>query len=191
MSEIGRLSMVLAFLASCCAVVSIAWGLRTSMAGPLRSGRRAVWTVCALTLLATVLLVSKLVANDFSWRYVAEHTSSDLPVMYRVSSLWAGQEGSLLLWLLILSAYACAFLWAYRKRLDPFYDAGRDGGGQRDGLLHGAPRSSPRRSACSRRRPRRQRAQPAPSRPGMMIHPPILYIGYVGSSRSRSASPSS
>jgi cytochrome c biogenesis factor len=40
-----------------------------------------------------------------------------------MGSLWAGQEGSLLLWLLILSAYGAAFLWCYRKRVDPFYDA--------------------------------------------------------------------
>jgi cytochrome c biogenesis factor len=74
-SEIGKLTIILGFLASCYAVISIAWGLRTSMSGPLRSGRRAVWMVCAMTLLATVLLVTKLVQLDFSWRYVAEHTS--------------------------------------------------------------------------------------------------------------------
>src|SRR5258705_10241230 len=93
---IGRLAVVLAFIASCYAVFSIAWGLRTSMAGPLRSGRRAVWAVCGLTALATAILIRGLTSLDFSWRYVAEHTSRDLPMMYRVSSLWAGQEGSLL-----------------------------------------------------------------------------------------------
>src|SRR5262245_37407895 len=93
------------------------------MAGPLRSGRRAVWAVCGLTALSTAILIRGLTALDFNWRYVAEHTSRDLPMMYRVSSLWAGQEGSLLLWLLILSCYGAVFLWVYRKRLDPFYDA--------------------------------------------------------------------
>ena len=123
MSEIGRLSILLAFLCSCFAVVSIALGLRTGMAGPLKSGRRAVWVVCGLTLLAIIVLERALLARDFSFRYVSEHTSLDLPPMYAFSSLWAGQEGSLLLWLFILSAYGAAFLWSYRKRLDPFYDA--------------------------------------------------------------------
>ena len=181
MSEIGKLSVILAFLASCYAVLSFTYGLRASMAGPLRSGRRAVWTVCAMTLLAVVILISKLVQLDFSWRYVAEHTSRDLPLMYRVSSLWAGQEGSLLLWLLILSAYACAFLWAYRKRLDPFYDA--------VALVVACVMvfftslltfvSSPFRVLATPP-PDGNGLNPLLQDPGMMIHPPILYTGYVG-----------
>jgi len=180
-SEIGKLSVILAFLASCYAVLSFTYGLRASMAGPLRSGRRAVWTVCAMTLLAVVILISKLVQLDFSWRYVAEHTSRDLPLMYRVSSLWAGQEGSLLLWLLILSAYACAFLWAYRKRLDPFYDA--------VALVVACVMvfftslltfvSSPFRVLATPP-PDGNGLNPLLQDPGMMIHPPILYTGYVG-----------
>ena len=181
MSEIGKLTLFLAFLCSCYGVVSIATGLRSGMAGPLRSGRRAVWVVCALTLLATLLLVRVLVKRDFSFRYVAEHTSLDLPAHYAVSSLWAGQEGSLLLWLLILSAYGAAFLWCYRKRVDPFYDAVAMVVSAVmvffTGLLS---------FVCS---PFRVLATPPADGnglnpllqdPGMMIHPPILYIGYVG-----------
>ena len=96
-----------------------------------------MWVVCGLTLFATVILVRALTALDFRWRYVGEHTSSDLPMLSRVSSLWAGQEGSLLLWLLILSGYGAAFLYAYRKRLDPFYDGGD--AWRRSCVLHGAP----------------------------------------------------
>lgn len=181
MSEIGRLTVILAFIASCYAVASIAWGLRTSMAGPLRSGRRAVWAVCGLTLLATVILVGALVSLDFRWRYVAEHTSRDLPVMYRVSSLWAGQEGSLLLWLLILSAYGSAFLWVYRKRLDPFYDAVAMVVAAVmiffTGLLTFV--SSPFRILATPPADGNG-LNPLLQDPGMMIHPPILYTGYVG-----------
>jgi cytochrome c-type biogenesis protein CcmF len=180
-SEIGRLAILLAFIASCYAVGSIAWGLRTSMAGPLRSGRRAVWVVCGLTLLATVILVKALTALDFSWRYVAEHTSRDLPMMYRVSSLWAGQEGSLLLWLLILSAYGAAFLWVYRKRLDPFYDAVAMVVACVmvffTGLLTFV--ASPFRILATPPADGNG-LNPLLQDPGMMIHPPILYTGYVG-----------
>ncbi len=181
MSEIGRLTLLLGFLCSVFAVGSIAWGLRTGAAGPLRSGRRAVWTVCALTLLAVVLLERALLARDMSYRYVAEHTSLDLPLHYAFGALWAGQEGSLLLWLLILSAYGSAFLLAYRKRLDPFYDAVAMVIATVmiffTGLLT---------FVCS---PFRVLATPPPDGmglnpllqdPGMMIHPPVLYTGYVG-----------
>jgi cytochrome c-type biogenesis protein CcmF len=180
-SEIGKLTIFLAFLCSCYGVVSIATGLRTGMAGPLRSGRRAVWVVCALTLLATLLLVRVLVKRDFSFRYVAEHTSLDLPAMYAFSSLWAGQEGSLLLWLLILSAYGAAFLWVYRKRLDPFYDAVAMVVASVmvffTGLLTFV--SSPFRVLATPPADGNG-LNPLLQDPGMMIHPPILYTGYVG-----------
>jgi len=180
-SEIGRLALILGFACSCYAVLSVAWGLRTGMAGPLKSGRRAVWIVCGLTLLATIILERALVARDFSYRYVAEHTSLDLPAYYAATSLWAGQEGSLLLWLLILSSYGAAFLWCYRKRFDPFYDAVAMVVATVmiffTGLLT---------FVCS---PFRILATPPADGnglnpllqdPGMMIHPPILYTGYVG-----------
>lgn len=181
MSELGRLALLLGFGCSVFAVGSIAWGLRTGLSGPLRSGRRAVWAVCGLALFSVILLERALLARDMSYRYVAEHTSKDLPLHYAFTSLWAGQEGSLLLWLLILSAYGSAFLFAYRKRLDPFYDAVAMVVASVmiffTGLLS---------FVCS---PFRILATPPPDGmglnpllqdPGMMIHPPILYTGYVG-----------
>ena len=181
MSELGRLSILLAFLASCFAVGSIAWGLRTGMAGPLKSGRRAVWVVCGLTLLAIVILERALLARDFSFRYVAEHTSLDLPPMYAFSSLWAGQEGSLLLWLFVLSAYGAAFLWAYRKRIDPFYDAvAMVVAGVMVFFTSLLAFVSPPFRILATPPADGNGLNPLLQDPGMMIHPPILYTGYVG-----------
>jgi len=180
-SEIGRLSVLLAFLCSCFAVVSIAWGLRTGMAGPLKSGRRAVWMVCGLTLLAIIVLERALIARDFSFRYVAEHTSLDLPPMYAFSSLWAGQEGSLLLWLFVLSAYGAAFLWSYRKRLDPFYDAvAMVVAGVMVFFTSLLTFVSPPFRILATPPADGNGLNPLLQDPGMMIHPPILYTGYVG-----------
>jgi cytochrome c-type biogenesis protein CcmF len=181
LAELGRLAILLAFCCAVFAVASIATGLKTGLAGPLRSGRRAVWAVCGLALFSVILLERALLARDMSYRYVAEHTSKDLPVYYAFSSLWAGQEGSLLLWLLILSAYCSVFLFAYRKRLDPFYDA--------VAMVVACVMiffTSLLTFVCS---PFRILATPPPDGlglnpllqdPGMMIHPPILYTGYVG-----------
>ncbi len=181
MSEIGRLSILLAFLCSGFAVVSIAWGLRTGMAGPLKAGRRAVWVVCGLTLLAIVILERALIARDFTFRYVAEHTSLDLPPMYAFSSLWAGQEGSLLLWLLILSAYGAAFLWVYRKRIDPFYDAvAMVVAGVMVFFTSLLTFVSPPFRILATPPADGNGLNPLLQDPGMMIHPPILYTGYVG-----------
>jgi len=180
-SDVGRLALLLGFLCSLTAVASIAWGLRTGMSGPLRAGRRAVWAVCGLALLSVIILERALLARDMTYRYVAEHTSKDLPIQYAFSSLWAGQEGSLLLWLLILSAYGSAFLFAYRKRLDPFYDAVAMVIACVmvffTGLLTFI--SSPFRILATPP-PDGMGLNPLLQDPGMMIHPPVLYTGYVG-----------
>ncbi|MGE5175399.1 MAG: heme lyase CcmF/NrfE family subunit, partial [Hyphomicrobiales bacterium] len=181
MSELGRLSIILAFISACFAVVSITWGLRSGLAAPLRSGRRAVWAVCGLAFLAILILERALIARDFTFRYVAEHTSLDLPMPYPMTSLWAGQEGSLLLWLMILSIYGAAFLWAYRKRTDPFYDAVALVVACVmvffTGLLTFV--SSPFRVLATPPVDGNG-LNPLLQDPGMMIHPPILYTGYVG-----------
>ncbi|HEY6572940.1 MAG TPA: heme lyase CcmF/NrfE family subunit, partial [Candidatus Eisenbacteria bacterium] len=131
--------------------------------------------------LATIILSRAMMARDFNYRYVAEHTSLDLPPMYAFAALWAGQEGSLLLWLLILCAYGGAFLWLYRKRLDPFYDA--------VAMVVASVAvfftyllafvCSPFRMLANPPMDG-QGLNPLLQDPGMMIHPPILYIGYVG-----------
>lgn len=181
MNEIGRLALLIAFLCAVFSVGSIAWGLRTGRVGLLRSGRNALWAVCGMTLLAVIILGRALVARDFTYRYVAEHTSLDLSPLFSFASLWAGQEGSLLLWLLILSSYGAAFLWLYRKRLDPFYDA--------VAMVVASVAiffTYLLSFVCS---PFRMLANPPADGQGlnpllqdlgMMIHPPILYIGYVG-----------
>ncbi len=181
MSELGKLSLLLAFCCAVYSVGSIAYGLRTGLSGPLRSGRRALWGVCVMAFLGVLILERALILRDFHYRYVAEHTSLDLPIPYAMSSLWAGQEGSLLLWLLILSAYGTVFLIAYRKRLDPFYDA--------VAMVVSSVAvfftfllafvCSPFRILATPP-PDGQGLNPLLQDPGMMIHPPILYTGYVG-----------
>ena len=76
--------------------------------------------LCAV---AAFVLLKALHDRDFSFTYVAEHSSRKLPFPYSVSAFWGGQEGSLLLWLLVLCGYSCAAVLTGRR-------AGRDGGGR-------------------------------------------------------------
>lgn len=181
MSDLGRLAILLAFGCSVYSVGATAFGLRRGLVAPLRSGRNALAAVFGLTVLATIILCRALIARDFSYRYVASHTSLDLHPLYAFTSLWAGQEGSLLLWLLILAAYGAAFLWIYRNRLDPFYDA--------VAMVVACVTAfftfllalvcSPFRILASPPADG-QGLNPLLQDPGMIIHPPILYTGYVG-----------
>ena len=69
-------------------------------------GQRASLGVSFLVLLATVTLITNLLQGNFDVDYVAKYTSQATPVLYKLSALWAGQSGSLLFWLFILSIYS-------------------------------------------------------------------------------------
>jgi len=78
-------------------------------------GWRAAVLVSALSILATFLLLNELLASNFDIRYVAHYTSLETPTIYKVTALWAGQSGSLLFWLFILSVYTLIVLFKYRN----------------------------------------------------------------------------
>ena len=78
-------------------------------------GWRAAVLVSALSILATFLLLNELLASNFDIRYVAHYTSLETPIIYKVTALWAGQSGSLLFWLFILSVYTLIVLFKYRN----------------------------------------------------------------------------
>ena len=95
------------------ALLMAAWGAIVSFAGAgadreelVASGERAVFATFACVVLATSGVLIALVTSDFSLAYVASHTTANLPVGYKVTALWAGRAGAVLLWTLILSTCA-------------------------------------------------------------------------------------
>jgi cytochrome c-type biogenesis protein CcmF len=105
MSDIGRLAVVLGFIAAL-------WGVFASVLGALRrnpgwiaSGRHGAWAFSGLTLVATFALLRLLLAHDFNVEYVASYSSSTLPVWYTIAALWGGMKGSLLWWACILAIF--------------------------------------------------------------------------------------
>jgi cytochrome c-type biogenesis protein CcmF len=125
-------------------------------------------------------LLAALVRNDFSFTYVADHTSRELPTPYTISAFWGGQEGPLLLWLLVLTGFSSAAV-AFARRSGP-------------GLLAwvvpvlGLVTTFFAFMLVAVSSPFATQVAPAdgaglnPSlqNPYMMIHPPMLYLGYVG-----------
>lgn len=105
MVETGSISIFLAFAVSVYTVIASVVGARYRNRDLVQSGEHAALAVCFLLIIATVSLLHSLLNLDFSLKYVAMNTSSDLLPIYRITSLWAGQAGSLLLWCLILSIY--------------------------------------------------------------------------------------
>ncbi len=146
-----------------------------AMAGPL------VWLQFALLLLAWLVLEWAFVSHDFSVLYVAMHSSLDLPLQYRISAAWGGHEGSMLLWVLTLSAWSVAVARFGRHLPLPFFALSLGVMGWVSAGLLGFTlfTSNPF-----------ERLLPAPldgsdlnpllQDPGMIFHPPLLYMGYVG-----------
>ena len=177
---VGELSLWVALLMA-------AWGATVSFAGGMlqreelvRSGRRALYATFAFVLLASLGLWSALLASDFSFRYVASYTSANLPTVYKVTALWAGQSGSLLFWALILTMYSAVAVFTGRKTnraLMPYVSGTLSAVAVFFLLV-----------LCIGQNPyERMDFIPADGRgmnpqlqnPGMAAHPPNLYLGYI------------
>ena len=80
------------------------------------SARRMAIVVSFLIIIATFILVNELISSNFNIDYVAHHTSLETPTLYKFSALWAGQSGSLLFWLFILSVFSLITIYQNKNR---------------------------------------------------------------------------
>jgi len=99
MAELGHFALLLALFLSGYAVFADLLGAWRKDTGSVRSGRNATIASLVCLTVSMITLWLLLVGSDFSVSYVADHTSKALPIVYRISALWAGAGGSLLLWL--------------------------------------------------------------------------------------------
>ncbi|MDQ3424601.1 MAG: heme lyase CcmF/NrfE family subunit, partial [Actinomycetota bacterium] len=106
MAELGRAALVVSLGLSLYALVAGAAAAKLGRRRLAVSAQNALVAAFGSTLVASAVLVSALLRNDFSFTYVARTTSEALPTAYTISAFWGGQEGSLLLWLLVLTGFA-------------------------------------------------------------------------------------
>jgi len=179
--EIGHFALI---LATCVAFLQAVLPLAGTMLDRPRWQALAKPTALlqfALIILAYAVLTHGAVTDDFSIKYIAGHSNSLLPMEYKVSAVWGGHEGSLLLWVLMLSGWTVAVA-LFSKTLPLAMVARVIGvlGWVSVGFLSFTViTSSPF-----------ERLIPAPADgrdlnpllqdPGLIIHPPMLYMGYVG-----------
>ncbi len=181
MAEVGYGIILLTLIVSAYAAAAAWVGQRQGRPGLVQSARNGLLAVAGLVTLASAVLLYLLLAPDFRVRYVYEHVSSHLATVYRISAFWAGQEGSFLLWLWFLAIITAlvvsqekawdrqlhsqtlavlAFIEAFFALVlvtvnDPFATLPiRPAEGV--GLL------------------------PLLENPGMIFHPPTLFLGYAG-----------
>src|SRR5271157_951859 len=186
MENLGSLAILLAFAVALYAAAASVVGRLKRNPYLLVSAQRAVYAVWALVTLASGLLVYALMSGDFRFAYVVEHSDRAMPLLYKFAAWWGGQEGSLLLWSWLLSTYAAVVALTNRRKhrdilpwtiavlstvqlfflalnnfvANPFQMLAQDG-------LIVAARDG-------------QGLSPLLQYPAMAIHPPMLYLGYVG-----------
>ena len=181
LGEIGQVLLILALLAALLQSVLPLIGAQRGIPALTATARPAAMLQLSTVLAAFVVLTIAFVRQDFSLRYVADNSNTLLPMIYRYSAVWGAHEGSLLMWSLVLALWTAAVA-AFSRQLPPEVMArvlavmGMISVGFLAFLLF---TSNPF-----------ARLLPAPSEghdlnpllqdPGLIIHPPLLYLGYVG-----------
>src|ERR1700720_3850506 len=186
MENIGALSILLAFCFAIYAVIGSVAGKVKKNAFLVVSAERAVYSVWILLTIASGLLIYSLIVGDFRLGYVAAHTDQSMPNIYKFTAWWGGQEGSLLLWAWILSTYSAIVVFMNRRKFrdmmpwvtavlmatetffliliafvfSPFSVLMAGRGNIVEGMGRGL--------------------NPLLQYWTMVIHPPMLYLGYVG-----------
>ena len=181
---LGMAGIALGLAASVLGGLTLVLGLVQHNRRLIRVGTVYVWLVLGGAVLAFAAMERALITRDFSLAYVANVGSSRTPALYNVASLWSALQGSILLWVLILSGYLAAVLLWFRRRLgDPlvswafvvlfaistFFFLLVAGPANPFSKVSGAPPLDG--------------LGPNPllqNHPLMVIHPPVLYLGYVG-----------
>jgi len=181
MPSLGSALLALAFLAAVSAAV-IALAGRNGDRRRVDLSRRVVYLFCGLITACVAIIELAFAGNDFSFNIVQQHSSIETPTFYKLAAMWSSQEGSLLLWAWVLSIVSSAALYATRNKLReivPWATAVMMGvAAFFTGLMLFAPDVDPFATLS-----------PVPSdgiglnpllqHPSMMIHPPMLYSGYV------------
>ncbi|HUK17204.1 MAG TPA: heme lyase CcmF/NrfE family subunit [Bryobacteraceae bacterium] len=186
MENLGSLAILMAFCVALYATLASAVGRVRRKPFLIVSGQRAVYCIWALITLAAGILIHALMSGDFRFAYVAEHSNHALPTIYKFTALWSGQEGSLLFWTWLLTTYTAVVAFTNRRRhrdmmpwvlatlttvetfflvlnnfvANPFKMLATDG------LIVKVPDGNG--------------LSPVLQYPAMAIHPPMLYLGYVG-----------
>ena len=181
---LGEVSVFVVGLALACALYAAFatyWGIRQGDSRWGESGRNGVYATAGLLALATGALLAAFWGDQFRIQYVARHSSRALPLYLKTSAVWAGQEGSLLLWALLQALVAVAALGRASRKTRPlvpwasvvlnivtaFFTAVTLFLSNPFAQLASVP-------------PDGQGMNPLLRHAGMVFHPPALYLGYVG-----------
>jgi cytochrome c-type biogenesis protein CcmF len=179
--EIGQFALILALSLAIAQGVLPLIGAHRNDVAMMRVGKTAALGQFVFVAIAFGCLTWSFLSSDFSVLYVANHSQLSLPTIYKVSAVWGAHEGSLLMWILILAAWTVA-VSRYSSELPESFAARVIGvlGLLSIGFLLFILLTSNPFERLSPPAPDGADLNPLLQDPGLAIHPPLLYIGYVG-----------
>jgi cytochrome c-type biogenesis protein CcmF len=180
--EIGNIALTLALVLSILLAVYPLWGAHRQHDTLMATAKPLAIGLFVFTLIAYLCLTYAFVTDDFSVEYVAQHSNSQLPLVYKITAVWGGHEGSFLLWVLMLSIWTVAV--AIFSRGIPLTMVARVlsvlGMVGIGFYLFMLLTSNPFNSMLPFFPVDGRDLNPLLQDFGMIIHPPMLYMGYVG-----------
>ncbi len=179
--EAGFLALLLSLGVNVLTPLAVLTGIQRRWLGVMRLASVGVWTQFALLLAAFTLLINAFLSSDFSVIYVAQHSHSLLSWGLKLAAVWGGHEGSLLLWVLFLSAWSALFAWRYRQQSDALFPLTLSLLSLITALLllFVVVWSDPFARIFSPAIEGRD-LNPMLQHLGLILHPPLLYLGYGG-----------
>jgi cytochrome c-type biogenesis protein CcmF len=181
MHELGYLTILVALVVATFAGVASVVGYRRGHAKLQQAGYAGAFAVAGLVTVAALCMIYLFVAHDFSVKYVHRHSDRSMPMFYIVTAFWGGQEGSLLFWLWILVLYGAVALWLNRDqvRLIPYANATLMATAVFFLVLLIFP-ANPFATYLGEAPTDGRGLNPLLQNPYMIIHPPTMYLGYIG-----------
>jgi cytochrome c-type biogenesis protein CcmF len=180
--RLGTFALLLGLCLAVYGLVASIIGVRRNRPLLVESARTTAFSLLAVVAAANGAMLGAILSDDFSLKYVAENSSRATPIFFKVLSLWSADEGSLLLWNLVLAGYIAAVAWRFRARkpqtfpwamavlysVSIFYLA----------LVLGPTR--PFAALASAAPDGRGPLPLLQNHPLMAAHPPLLYLGFIG-----------
>ncbi len=182
MALIGRALLIFGLLVCVYGIGASVYGASSHNRAWVESGRRAVYALAGLMVAAFGLMEVAFLRNDFSFNVVASHSSTTTPTFYKLAAGWSSQEGSLLLWVLLLSLWSSLALFLVRDRVReivPYATAVLLGFAAFFTSLMVLPFDANPFATSARAPVEGSGLDPLLLHPSMMIHPPMLYSGYT------------
>jgi cytochrome c-type biogenesis protein CcmF len=182
MALLGRALLILGLIVAVYGIGASLYGATHGRSAWAESGRRAVYALAGLMTVAFVILEIAFYRSDFTFNVVAQHSSTTTPTFYKLAAAWSSQEGSLLLWVWLLSLWSSLVLFLTRRRIKEiatYATAVLLGFSTFFISLMVFPFAANPFTTSATPPTEGSGLDPLLLHPSMMIHPPMLYSGYT------------